>query len=472
MKKIVALLLVGVLVIGLCACGKTENTPAAQTQSGAPKGLQIGYAKVDITAPIGSPMGGYGNESNRLATSLLDYQYITVVAATGENGETVLLCGVDNMNMPGHAATPAKEAMSKATGVPVENIHLAASHSHSTASLSGDYKQEFIKLAEKAAVEAMADRTTATIEVASGTAENMTWVRHYVRADGTKCGPNFGSSSTATVVGHVSEADCEFRVVRFAREGGKKPVVMLNWQSHPTFTGGITTYDLSADFVGVIREYVETNTDCLASYYNGAAGNLTPSSWVEGETVTSDYREYGKIVGEKIVAAMENMTPVGGADVKNTATTVVGECDHTEDGLVPEAQKIQEMFATTGNNREACLAYGLPLGIEGIYHANGIVARAARGLTEDVPVWAASIGGVGFAIAPYEMTDSNGVDIREASPFEMTFIVGYCNDYYNYIISDSAYDYTNYEFQTRRYARGIGEDLADAFVGMLEELHG
>lgn len=471
MKKMISLLLACMMLLALCACGKTE-APAGQTAE-TPKGLQIGYAKVNITAPIGTPMGGYGNSNNRLATSLLDYQFITAVAATGENGETVLLCGVDAMNMPDAVAQTVREEINKKTGLPINNIFLSASHSHSTGDFSGEYKQMFIEFAVEAAEEALADRSVATIEVASGMAEDMTWVRHYIRADGTKCGPNFGTSSTATVVGHVSEADCEFRIVRFVRKAAdKKNVVLLNWQTHPTFTGGISTYDLSADFVGVVRDYVETNTDSLVSYFSGAAGNLTPNSWVEGETVTNDYREYGTLLGEKMVAAMETMNPVAGVNVKTTETTVVGNCDHTEDDLVPKAEEIQTMFANNGNNREACTAYGLPFGIEGIYHANGIVSRAARGATEDVPAWAASIGGVGFAVAPYEMTDSNGIDIREASPFDMTFIVGYCNGYWNYIISDSAYEYTNYEFQTRRYTRGIGEDLADAFVGMLEELHG
>jgi len=64
------------------------------------------------------------------------------------------------------------------------------------------------------------------------------------------------------------------------------------------------------------------------------------------------------------------------------------------------------------------------------------------------------------------------MQIKDASPFDMTFIVGYANGYYNYIISDAQYNYTNYEFQTRRYTRGIGEDMAEAFIGMLKDLHG
>ena len=54
-----------------------------------------------------------------------------------------------------------------------------------------------------------------------------------------------------------------------------------------------------------------------------------------------------------------------------------------------------------------------------------------------------------------QMFANNGNN-RVASPFDMTFIVGYCNGYWNYIISDSAYEYTNYEFQTSRYVRGSG----------------
>ena len=470
MKKLIALMLVAVMVLGLCACGGggEEKTDAPKVE-----GLQIGFAKVNTTPSYSCPMGGYGNSSERMSNGLLDYLFFSVVAATGENGETVLLCGFDSMNLPQGAATTLRTAMSEATGVPVANIFISASHSHSTPDASGKYLEDVTKFAVEAANAAMADRSTATVQVGSTTVEGMNWVRHYIMQDDTYAGPNFGNTNQP-YKGHASDADGELQVVRFVRAAeDKKDIVMVNWQAHPTMTGGIYLTDISSDFLGPLRDHVNTTLDVETIYFNGAAGNLTVGSWINGETFTSDHREYGKKMGEYVVEVLGGtMTEVAGTDVKTTNTSVTGNCDHTDDELVPIAKQVQEMFATNGNDRGACSAFSQPYGIEGIYHANGIVARAGRGETEDVPIEACSIGGLGFAVAPYEMTDTNGMQIKDASPFDMTLIVGYANGYYNYIISDAQYNYSNYEFQTRRYTRGIGEEMANAFIGMLEDLHG
>lgn len=464
MKKVIALLLASIMLVMLCSCGQAAEE--------APKGLQIGYATVNTTPSYSCPMGGYGNASNRLSNGLLDYLFFSVVAATGENGETVLLCAFDSMNLSQSAANVLREAMSAATEVPTANIFISASHSHSTPNLSEPYLTDVTNHAVNAAKTAMEDRSTATIQVTSGTAEGMNWVRHYLMQDGTYSGPNFGNTNQL-YVGHATEADPEFQIIKFVRAAeDKKDVVMVNWQAHPTMTGGITTYDISSDFLGPLRDYVAQQLDVECIYFTGAAGNLTVGSNISGETFTTDHREYGQKMGELIVAAMDNMTEVAGADVKVTNTSVTGTCDHTDDELVDIARQVQDLFATNGNDRAACAAFSQPYGIEGIYHANGIVARYSRGETEDVPIEACSIGGLGFAVAPYEMTDTNGMEIKDASPFDMTFIVGYANGYYNYIIADNQYNYPNYEYQTRRYTRGIGEEMSKAFIGMLEELHG
>jgi len=469
MKRIFALMLIAVMVLGLCACGGGEE------KTDAPKieGLQIGFAKANITPDYSCPMGGYGNSSNRMSNGLLDWLFFSVVAATGENGETVFLCAFDSMNLPQTAASTLRNAMSQATGVPVANIFISASHSHATPDCGEPYMTDVTNFAVEAAKAAMEDRATATIQVATTTVDGMNWVRHYIMQDGTYAGPNFGNTNQP-YKGHATESDKQLQVVRFVRAAeDKKDIVLVNWQAHPTMTGGIQKYEISSDFLGPLRDHVNATLDVETVYFNGAAGNLTPGSWIPYETYSDDHREYGKKMGEYVVEALNGtMTDVSGADVKVTNTTVTGTCDHTDDELVDIARQVQELFATNGNDRAACSAFSQPYGIEGIYHANGITARASRGETEDVPIEARSIGGLGFAVAPYEMTDTNGMQIKDASPFDMTFIVGYANGYYNYIISDAQYNYTNYEFQTRRYTRGIGEDMAEAFIGMLKDLHG
>lgn len=469
MKKFIVFFLVAAMLLGLCACGSGSES---DSDTAKVQGLQVGYAKTDITPDYSCPMGGYGNSSNRMSDGLLDWLFFSVVAATGENGETVLLCAIDSMNMPEGAANDIRAAISSATSIPTANIYISASHSHSTPDMAGNYLKDVCDHAWKTAQAALDDRSTATIQVTSGHAEGMNWVRHYLMIDDTYAGPNFGNNNQP-YKGHASEADDEFQLVRFVRAAeDKKDIVMVNWQAHPTMTGGIQKYEISSDFLGPLRDYVTQQLGVECIYFSGAAGNLTVGSWIPGETFTDDHRIYGQKMGEIVVEALNGtMTDISGVDVKVTNTAVTGTCDHTDDHLVDIAVQVQELFATNGNDRVACSAFSQPYGIEGIYHANGIVARSKRFDTEDVPIEACSIGGLGFAVAPYEMTDTNGMQIKDGSPFDMTFIVGYANGYYNYIISDAQYNYSNYEWQTRRYTRGIGEDMANAFIGMLEDLH-
>ena len=65
--------------------------------------------------------------------------------------------------------------------------------------------------------------------------------------------------------------------------------------------------------------------------------------------------------------------------------------------------------------------------------------------------------------------DQNGMELREDSPFEMTFSCAYTNGSYGYIPSDDIWDHGQYEVYTTRYAKGTGEKLVDAMVGLLKD---
>ena len=54
----------------------------------------------------------------------------------------------------------------------------------------------------------------------------------------------------------------------------------------------------------------------------------------------------------------------------------------------------------------------------------------------------------------------------------MTFILTSCNARYGYIPTNKAYDYGCYESFTGDFARGTGDQLAQAYVDMLNELAG
>ena len=70
-------------------------------------------------------------------------------------------------------------------------------------------------------------------------------MRHYVHDDG-KVTASSGIKAGDVIVGHPTEADEELQILRLTRPAeGKKDILLLSWNSHPTFHGGVNLYAIS-----------------------------------------------------------------------------------------------------------------------------------------------------------------------------------------------------------------------------------
>ena len=71
------------------------------------------------------------------------------------------------------------------------------------------------------------------------------------------------------------------------------------------------------------------------------------------------------------------------------------------------------------------------------------------------------------------MFDSNGVQLRTASPFKMTFILTNAWGDLAYVPSYEAWtQYGGYELTATYFAEGVAEKLVDEFVRMLKDHKG
>lgn len=111
-------------------------------------------------------------------------------------------------------------------------------------------------------------------------------------------------------------------------------------------------------------------------------------------------------------------------------------------------------------------------GINSPYAANSILTRnGMKADSLDLPLYALSIGDVGFVFAAYEMFDTNGKYIRDNSPFETTVIATCANDQNSYIPSAYGFIYGCYEKDLCFFRPGTGERMAEVYVDMLKQLH-
>src|SRR4051794_8784117 len=121
------------LIITVCGCKHTgpEASPNAV--------VQIGAAEIDITPPIGHRMAGYFDE--RLATGIHDPLKAKAIVL-GQGQEQVALVFCDLVGISLNVSKKARALASQRTGIPVTNILISATHSH-TGPLFDDVRRKY-----------------------------------------------------------------------------------------------------------------------------------------------------------------------------------------------------------------------------------------------------------------------------------------------------------------------------------------
>lgn len=434
--------------------------------------FQVGYGRKVITPETPVPLAGYGNNFNRISKNVLDDLYVTCTAIRDNNGNTVLLLSQDLINSS--LQERVRSRISQVTGIPVSNIILAATHTHSAPDQSSgltaiaDWKLGYIEQCANAAQEAIEDLSAAYISVGSTQTEGLNFVRHYLMKDGTYAGDNFGVW-TSGIKAYAEENDPELQVILFHRTAtDKQDVLLTNWQAHPCKTGGNEKYDISADFVGSTRSYVEQERDVLFAYFTGAAGNQNASSRITKENPTTDNTAYGKLLGGYVLKAMENLETVKSGSVQVSQTSFTGTIDQSMQDKLDQAKEVVDLMKAEGQIAANNLAR--EYGFSSCFHAQAVVNRAGLGKSQQIEINAIRVGDISFVTAPYEMFAAHGSYIKENTPYKMTFVLTCSNGAMGYIPTNLAYDYGCYESHTGWFVRGTGDTLAQTFVNMLEQL--
>ena len=421
MKKILCLLLVSVMVLGLCACGGKETGEKVERPAWEGQ-FAVGYGRANVTPDYSVGMKGYGDV--RMSIGVLNKLYITCIALTDEADNTVLLFAYDCKNMKETEALPMRKAVSEATGITVENIFINCTHSHSTPDLVEPFVSFANECAVTAAQAALADRSAATMEYGANIVENMTFVRHYNTKNGMVAGDNFNPEGAGAWIEHTTEADKEMRVIRVNREG-KKPMILVNWQGHPTIASSVWTEFgklhrdyMTSDYVGACREYVESQLDCDFAMFLGAGGNLNVTGALAGENKTTNTTEYGQKLGDSVLATLDTMTAAS-ADKIRVATTKF------ETGEVP------------------------------------------------IDVNAIGMGSIAFVTAPCEMFDTTSMAIREKSPYDSTFVLSLTNGSVGYLPTADCFRYPDcYEVRAGGFYEGAAEKIVDVYADLLTQAKG
>ena len=491
MKKLLFYLLTLILVFNMFACGTgtgsdEESKPAAATDPVEdPNGLKVGFGRESIVPDVNGVQIAGGDASARISDGYRD-EVATTCISIREGDETILLYTVDLITVDLNTYK-AQKYIAEATGITEENIILNATHTRSGVSIRSDwdgvgaYCTKFYDACVTAAQQALADLSAATMYFGSTMTENMVFVRHYRMNDGSTYGNGHGTTASGYKE-HLYDSDGELQVIKFDRSaGGKKDVVLMNLGAHATMMNSIAPNTISADWPYNARTYVEGNSNSLCAVFEAAAGDQIPNSNITAlAPYGNKYPQFGEKIGQYCTDVLNSqMTQATGTGIQlrvhnYTAPSMKEGLD--DPTLFSQAVEINSCAMEKGSSHAETTALVAQYGFSSVYEATGLVGRVNHPETFSMELHLMSIDGVSFIFAPFEMFGVTGREIKDTSPYDMTFIITCSENATGYHMGYMPHEYACeegfYEYDVTKFARGTAEDLAKTYVQLLTEMKG
>jgi hypothetical protein len=378
--------------------------------------LKAGYGEKVITPPLGAELSGYGFYLERKAESVLDDLKARALFLD-DGGQRLLLISCDLVGFAVSAADAIRKAVSNAAKVPVSNIMLACTHTHTgpaTLPLPGigemdpGYMKALPAAIAEAAENAAADASSARFSYSFEALEPLGYNR---RNDS------------------FEDVDPYLKIAYF--ESGRGDILLLSYACHAVILGRTT--QVSADWPGAAVRAVEA-TGRRAMVLQGFCGDIDPVTQMNrwGEGSAEDLALYGRIIADRALKSRRYATTAPDAHLRTAERRIQLPL------AVPPRERIDDIgkFFLDKNRR-----FPLADRFEREWRETAYGAHAALALkpsVDDIPVQTIDIGGLEIIGLPGEVFSRFGLNLKKTHPALVP--VGYANGDIGYFPSRRAFD--------------------------------
>jgi neutral ceramidase len=444
--------------------GSPQTLPRPRVELRAePVGLRAGAACLDITPPLGTRMPGYFHE--RQAGAVHDPLFVRSVALEREGfGIAVAVC--DLIGVPRAYLDRAKEQIAGTVGLSPEQVLICCTHTHTGAETGEDAYTEFLigRIADAVRL-AWERREPAEVGWGRATEERLVFNRRYRMTDGTvQTNPGIGNPDVLEPAGPI---DPEVGVLCLRRPGGATIGLLANYSLHYV---GIPEdgHAISADYFGYFSSLIRRMRDesFVAALSNGACGDINNIDVIGQARPKNDHYQHTERVATQVAAAAfwawNEMSFAADVPLGAAMTEVVLQ----RRPLPSEADRDR------AREIEAAIAAGRGVTMGDRAFAARVLRRMANA-PQEVPTWvqALRVGDLALVSAPGELLVELGLEIKQRSPFGQTLILELANDSVGYLPTCRAYEEGAYEPEASLFAPGVGEQIVDAALGLLDRLY-
>jgi hypothetical protein len=455
-------------------------------------GLKAGAAVTDIT-PTQFPMNMPGGFSANAATQAHDP--LSARALVMDDGKTKFAWVViDNLGVPKKVVAEAKQVASKATGIPIDNMLVSGTHTHTGVNPADEaaapgaklsdreakadtYRKIMLEGVSQAIIQAHAKLQPASVGVAARPLPNEVFNRRWFLKPG-KMQPNpFGEmdqvkmnppNSPDVLDRPAGPTDPDISIVSVVDAKRKPLALFANYSLH--YVGAIPAGQVSADYYGEFSRLLPSRLGAkegfVAAMSNGTSGDINNTPFAVSRAPREPFEQVRIVAGEAADTAWKAYRDIE----KHQNNVVLG----MKQRLV--TLKYRKPTPEQVLNAKAILAMKDKEAIERLprlaqHYASGTLTAANRPEeTVDVIVQAIKIGDAVICAVPFETFAETGLELKKKSPFARTIVVGLGNGRHGYLPTPAQHELGGYE--TWLGTNVVQKDASEIIVMNLVEMMG
>ena len=457
--------------------------------SSSPPGPFLHFAArcVDVTPSTGSPMAGYMARGREPAIGLLDPLEATLVRLRDPRpgGGSVTWVALDALAVDVALARSIAEAVAAASDVAPDDVVVCASHTH--AGPSGWLRGIPFAAPEPGDPDMRAQLIRRIGGAAGGLARDELQVRtHLAVGEATGVGTNRTDPGTPS--------DRSLGALTMVDDRGAAVGLLVDHASHATVLGH-DNRRWSADWPGAGRRtlahslrgqtpFAEGEAERarptavgtpIVAFLQGAAGDASPRFVRRGQSPAEVDRIGGLFAAQALVAVLA----ADRSEVEDSAVAVRRRSVPVPTRALADPAVLAQRVETAEREwRTVVAAEGSGTPAERIArtrHEGALTAAAlaVAGLPSslELPVSVVVVGPDAWLHVPVELFSSFAVEIREASPFRQTRVIGYADGYFGYVADAEAHERQTYEASSSPFDPAGSRTLVDAAIDLLRRTH-
>ncbi|WP_262679750.1 neutral/alkaline non-lysosomal ceramidase N-terminal domain-containing protein [Paenibacillus sp. J5C2022] len=430
--------------------------------------IRCGMVELDITPPLGNTIPGYFYV--RQSTGIRDPLYAKALVMES-GGTQVAFVSLDCLTLTRSVVIRIRERIHAETGISPSNVMVSATHTHTGPPVKSntifeanhEYLDWMADKAADAAIMAYRTRREAQVGFASGHEEDIAFNRRFRMNDGTvKTNPGIGNPQVHCATGPI---DPEVSVMRIDDTAGNPIGVVTNYACHTDVVGG-TEY--SGDYPGELSAVIKKvlGAEVVSLFMMGASGNINHIDVQGGcsddnASLSRHYEKMGRILAGEVVKVREK--------IRTSPDSVKLEIRQSFFPMEYRAPTDSEVSAARTTLRTVS-----PQDVEHAFAKELLEAAEMKDGAVEIEIQAVRIGDYAVIGLPAELFVEFGLEIKDKSPFRMTFINELCNGSVDaYLCTREAYRQGGYEpriTSKNRLVEEAGEIMVKQSLELLQRM--